>query len=61
MNDTPAEQVGIAANDRLHRDVREPFYRAVPPRPTPWRRRVLWRVMMAFAATPLAGFMLRRR
>jgi hypothetical protein len=41
----------------LHRDVGAPFYRAIPPRPTPWAKRVFWRAVLALAASR-AGFLL---
>ncbi len=36
---------------QLHRDVGAAFFAAVPPRPTPWTRRVSWRVLLGVAAT----------
>lgn len=61
MNPTPAEQAAVAASDRGHRDVTAEFYRAVPPRAVPWRKRLFWRAVLALAATPVATLILRRR
>ena len=61
MSPTPAEQAVIAGSDSRHRDVGVQFYRAVPPRPVPWRKRLFWRALLAFAATPVAALLLRRR
>ena len=56
-------QYRIAADDRswpvrasrifLHRDVARAFYAALPPRKVPWRKRLLWRGVLAALATPL--------
>jgi hypothetical protein len=35
----------------LHREVAAQFYRAIPPRPAPWPKRVFWRMVLALAAT----------
>ena len=35
----------------LHRDIAAQFYRAIPPRPAPWAKRVFWRVVLSLAAT----------
>lgn len=40
-----------AASVHVHRDVGGVFYRAVPPRPTPLKKRLFWRVMLALAGT----------
>lgn len=40
-----------AASAHVHRDIGGAFYRAVPPRPTPLAKRLLWRVLLALAAT----------
>jgi hypothetical protein len=44
----------------LHREVAVPFYRALPPRPVPWRKRLFWRVLLALAANPLGRRLLLR-
>ena len=48
----------------VHREIAGPFYRAIPPRPAPWRKRLFWRIVLALAASR-AGLtalrMLRRR
>ncbi len=40
-----------AAAAHVHRDIGTAFYRAVPPRPTPLAKRLLWRVLLAVAGT----------
>ncbi len=35
----------------LHREVAATFYRALPPRPVPWRRRLFLRVVLGLAAS----------
>ncbi|HTX24197.1 MAG TPA: hypothetical protein VMD03_06040 [Steroidobacteraceae bacterium] len=45
----------------LHCDLGERFYRAVPPRRAPLSRRILWRLVLAAARTPIAGWWLTRR
>jgi len=44
----------------LHRDVGARFYRAIPPRPAPWKKRVFWRVVLALAASRAGLATLRR-
>jgi len=44
----------------IHRDVGAAFYRAVPPRRVPWRKRLLWRALLALMATPLGRWWLAR-
>ena len=41
----------------LHREIAPQFYRAIPPRPAPWAKRVFWRAVLALAASR-AGFLL---
>ena len=43
----------------LHRDLGAQFYRAIPPRPAPWAKRVVWRVVLSLAASR-AGLALLR-
>lgn len=45
----------------LHRDVTAEFYKAVPPRVAPLRKRLFWRAVLALAATPLGRRLLARR
>jgi len=40
-----------AAAVHVHRAVATPFYAALPPRPVPPARRVLWRAALALAAS----------
>ena len=35
----------------LHREVAGRFYRAIPPRRAPWRKRVFWRLVLMLAAS----------
>jgi hypothetical protein len=44
----------------VHRDVGSAFYRAVPPRPTPLGKRLLWRVVLALAGTRMGKRLLLR-
>jgi hypothetical protein len=44
----------------VHREIAAAFYKAVPPRPVPWRKRLFWRVMLALAAHPLGRRLLLR-
>ncbi|HEV3181484.1 MAG TPA: hypothetical protein VGY90_01595 [Steroidobacteraceae bacterium] len=43
----------------LHREIAAQFYRAIPPRPAPWAKRMFWRVVLALAASR-AGLALLR-
>ncbi len=45
----------------VHREVAGAFYKAIPPRPVPWRKRLFWRVMLSLASTPLGRRLLRGR
>jgi hypothetical protein len=40
-----------ATSLHVHRDVGNAFYRAVPPRLVPLRKRLFWRVVLALAGT----------
>lgn len=44
----------------VHREVAGAFYRALPPRPVPWRKRLFWRLLLALAARPLGRRLLMR-
>ena len=44
----------------VHREVAGAFYKALPPRPVPLRKRLFWRVMLALAANPLGRRLLLR-
>jgi hypothetical protein len=35
----------------VHREIAQAFYRAIPPRAAPWRKRLFWAVVLALAAT----------
>jgi len=43
----------------LHREVGAQFYRAIPPRPAPWVKRVFWRAVLALAASRVGLTLLR--
>ncbi len=48
----------------LHREVATAFYRVVPPRQPPWRRRVFFRIVLGLAGNPIGRRLLlalRRR
>ena len=55
---TRAWQLGDTAV-HLHRDAGTEFYRAIPPRPAPWRKRLFWRLVLGIAQRR-AGFRLLR-
>ena len=44
----------------IHREVAGAFYKALPPRPVPLRKRLFWRVMLGLAATGVGRWMLLR-
>jgi hypothetical protein len=46
---------------QLHRDVGAAFYAAIPPRRTPWTRRLSWRLLLGVAATSPGRWLLARR
>jgi hypothetical protein len=46
---------------QLHRDVGAIFYAAIPPRRTPWTRRLSWRLLLGVAATSAGRWLLSRR
>jgi hypothetical protein len=35
----------------LHREIATQFYRAIPPRPAPWAKRMFWRAVLTLAAS----------
>jgi hypothetical protein len=39
----------------LHREIAGAFYRAIPPRAVPWRKRLFWRVVLKLAQWRLVG------
>jgi hypothetical protein len=43
----------------LHRGIAAQFYRAIPPRPAPWTKRMFWRLVLSLAASR-AGLALLR-
>jgi hypothetical protein len=44
----------------VHREVASAFYKAVPPRPVPFRKRLFWRVMLGLAGTAAGRWLLLR-
>ena len=50
----------VEGTAHLHREVAVPFYKALPPRPVPWTKRLFWRVLLALAANPLGRRLLLR-
>lgn len=63
-----ARQYRISSGDRswtvsavahLHREVATAFYKALPPRPVPFRKRLFWRVLLGLAANPAGRWLLR--
>ena len=46
---------------QLHRNVGVTFYAAIPPRRTPWTRRLSWRLLLGVAATSTGRWLLSRR
>jgi hypothetical protein len=48
-----------ARSVHLHREIAERFYRAIPPRPAPWKRRLLFSVMLRIARSELGIALLR--
>jgi hypothetical protein len=47
----PREWLISASAAHLHREIAAQFYRAIPPRPVPWRKRLFWRVVLTLAAS----------
>jgi hypothetical protein len=45
------EWIVEAMSVHVHRDIGREFYRAIPPRPVPRKKRFFWRVVLALAAT----------
>ncbi len=50
----------LQAPAHVHREVSGLFYRALPPRPVPWRKRLFWRVLLGLASRPLGRRLLLR-
>ncbi len=51
IGSAPRGWVVEATSVHVHRDIGTAFYRAVPPRPTPLKKRLLWRAVLALAAS----------
>jgi hypothetical protein len=50
----------LLAPVHMHREVSGVFYKALPPRPVPWRKRLFWRVLLGLASRPLGRRLLMR-
>ena len=50
----------LLAPAHVHREVAGVFYKALPPRPVPWRKRLFWRVLLGLAARPAGRRLLLR-
>ena len=59
ITSAPREWLIAAPAVHLHRDIGARFYRAIPPRRVPLRKRLFWRVVLALAASR-AGLVLLR-
>ncbi len=47
----PREWIVEASAVHLHREIATSFYRAIPPRTTPWSKRFFWRLVLGLAAS----------
>lgn len=50
----------LEAAAHVHREVATAFYKAVPPRPVPLRKRLFWRVLLGLAANRCGRWLLLR-
>jgi len=50
----------LNAASHLHRDVAGAFYRALPPRPVPLRKRLFWRALLGLASHRAGRWLLTR-
>lgn len=50
-----------ATGVNVHRDVSAVFYKAVPPRPVPLSKRLMWRIIVGLADTPIGRALISRR
>ena len=55
----PREWLISASAAHLHREIAEQFYRAIPPRPVPWRKWLFLRAVLALAASRMGLAALR--
>jgi hypothetical protein len=74
LEDAVVERLGpnryrISSGDRswalhavahTHREVAGAFYKALPPRAVPWRKRMFWRVALALASNRVGRWLLLR-
>ena len=47
----PLEWIVEARAIHLHREIATTFYRAIPPRPVPWSKRLFFRLVLGMAAS----------
>ena len=52
ITSAPQQWIVEATAAHLHREIATSFYRAIPPRPAPWGKRLFWRLVLAMAANP---------
>jgi hypothetical protein len=50
----------LHAPAHVHREIASVFYKALPPRPVPWRKRLFWRVLLGLASRPIGRRLLLR-
>jgi hypothetical protein len=58
------EWIFPARSAHLHREVSTTFYRAISPRPVPWKKRLFWRIVFALTGSSVGKSLLltlRRR
>jgi len=51
ISSAPHEWLINASAAHLHREIAAEFYRAIPPRPAPWTKRVFWKIVLTLAAS----------
>src|SRR5215469_6140855 len=51
ISSSPGEWTISATAVHLHREIAAQFYRAIPARPAPARKRLFWRVVLTLAAS----------
>jgi hypothetical protein len=61
LTSSDREWLFSATGMHVHRDVSEAFYKAVPPRPVPLSKRLMWRIIVGLADTPIGRALISRR
>jgi len=51
ISSAPREWLISASAAHLHREIAAEFYRAIPPLPAPWTKRVFWKIVLTLAAS----------